>query len=205
MKKYKLKKDLPGIKSGAILCLKNEILYLWDEQRCSTTISCLVLKDELDRMLTDGDWLEEIPEGSLKDFRVPPKEDCTYMTVISDGSIDKCVYSESAGDKLRYVFGMIVENKEEATQWLKRYNALFEVKKWIAENCEPFEPEWEDESQFKYYLYYDYPARCFKFGRCIAGQFDRLLPYLRTQRDTQELIAKQKDNLKIILGIDQDE
>jgi hypothetical protein len=100
-----------------------------------------------------------------------------------------------------YALDLIVKDGAEEREKLKFIEALFEVKKWIGENLEPFEPDWGDDKQGKYTIIYDNCNKTFSAVSTYDWVSLDLLPHLKSKDDCLNLISAQEPNLKIIFGI----
>jgi len=92
--------------------------------------------------------------------------------------------------------------KEEAEAELERRRAIVRIKKYIAENFDPFTPDWSDEFQEKHTIYFDHERQEFTnvqaFPR-IRGE--EVLLYLASKYHADQVIRDCKDDLKIVFGV----
>jgi hypothetical protein len=197
MKKYKLKKDLPLASKGTTVFFNNDGDLTTGEANSAIVSHRDYLPEDF------SDWLEEIPEEKPKDFRAPPEEMMVYSAINDDTELERWVWYNNERDFIKYAYGLIVKDEIEMEQKLRYSTALFEVKKWIAKNCKPFEPEWRNKLKFKYYAYYDHRDRKFSWDSARYLQSSNLLPYLKSKEEVEKLIKKQEDNLKIIFGVEE--
>ena len=153
MKRYKLLKDLPGVKAGTTLRTGEQVyneLYNDDDGR--PTGYRLIPNGDIsgeNPLLHSpaSDWLEEIPEG-YKRWRT--KEGGQYWFVEDDGGVaNDC--DDWVTDDRRYEFGNYFKTKEEAqkaSDWLKAFTIL-------RDDTKGFKPDWEDPDQKVWTVRYD--------------------------------------------------
>jgi hypothetical protein len=125
------------------------------------------------------------------------KEDIYYY--VDYRSIYAAAWDGGDVDKNRFALGNIFKTEEEAKAHSKYLQALYEVKKWIAENCEAFEPDWSDMNQIKYSIYSSNNRLNPDYSYDNKRLF--ILPYLKSEEECEALIKAQEDNLKILFGV----
>lgn len=145
MKRYKLLKDLAGLKAGSTLYL-NGLGNLVAEDK--TTI--VFLANFIHHYsLLDSDWLEEIPE-EYKRWRA--ELDGIYCYICDDGAALHSMEDNHSIDGSRYAIGNYFKTEEEAQKaadWLRAFAIL-------RDDTKGFKPDWEDSNQDKWYVYYDH-------------------------------------------------
>lgn len=179
MKRYKLLKDLAGLKAGSTLYL-NELGSLVAEDK--TTI--VFLANFIHHYsLLDSDWFEEIPE-EYKRWRA--KEGEWYWCVKSDGGVyDDCEIRIGIDDG-RYGLGNYFKTEEEAQKaadWLRAFAIL-------RDDTKGFKPDWEDAQQDKWYVCYNHAAKMLDCGGARMFQSECL--YFPTQEDAEASIKNHK-------------
>ena len=156
MKRYKLLKDLAGLKAGSILYL-NELGNLVASDK--TTIVFLANFIHHYNLL-DSEWLEELSERK----RWRAKEDERYWYVGSDGVVDDNYEDKMGTDDRRYEFGNYFKTEEEAqkaAEWLRAFAIL-------RDDTKGFKPDWKDDDQKKWSVEYGHDgvqliAECYRF------------------------------------------
>ena len=174
MKRYKLLKDLAGLKAGSILYL-NELGNLVASDK--TTIVFLANFIHHYNLL-DSEWLEELSERK----RWRAKEDERYWYVGSDGVVDDNYEDKMGTDDRRYEFGNYFKTEEEAqktAEWLKAFTIL-------RDDTKGFKANWRDEDQEKWSVVYDYENGTMYVANYYTSQKSVL--YFATQDDAEESI-----------------
>jgi hypothetical protein len=129
-----------------------------------------------------------------------PKNGEYYYRATTDST--SCFdWNNDFGDQTNFIVGNVFKTKQEAEAYQTYLNALFEIKKWIAENCEAFVPDWEDGEQAKWVFCYYHEFKQFSTAVAYGVEGAYTLPYLKSDEECQALIEAQEDNLKIIFGV----
>ena len=215
MRKFKLKKDLPGIPAGSILKLPDGTHgYLNTEDGdhysgLAVGLSAygedlLIYHPANERRRTVarslGGWLEEIKtEPDYKRWRADFGG--KYYFVYSFGNVLEDKEHETPGDNDRYNIGNYFKTKEEAQAVADYLKALAVVR----DDAKGFKPDWADDGQSKYYVCYLHERE----GLCLFDDVIRRhadngvfgLPYFETQEDAKASIEKHEKEWKIIFGI----
>lgn len=97
--------------------------------------------------------------------------------------------------------GNCYNTEEEAKAHVEKLRAIQRVKEYIAENCEPFTPNWGNVDQNKYIVYFDNHERVFDFSSFVNHDHCAPIPHLSTEKDVLKVIKNCKKDLKIIWGI----
>ena len=108
MKKYKLLKDLPGIKAGSII--ENDHAY-FDFGFCDVRHF---------RFNNYPDWFEEIPT------KWKPKEGQEYWYVSSDGNVSLMRWRDNALCNFYFEFGNCFPTKQAASEMRDKIKELLE-------------------------------------------------------------------------------
>ena len=154
MKRYKLLKDLPGIKAGAVLSTGGAWGNLYIDNEYSPTGYQLT---ETGRIATGGmvtcsgpsaDWLEEIPEeykrwrAELYGYYYWLTEDLGVVEEVEDGG--------AVDEKLHAIgnYFQTPEEAEKAVNWLKAFAVL-------RDDTKGFKPDWQDPDQKVWVVRYD--------------------------------------------------
>lgn len=158
MKRYKLLKDLPGIKAGNVLFIEGTWGNLYIDNGHSPTGYQIT---EAGRIATGGmliqsvamaDWLEEIPE-EYKRWRAERGE--TYYHISDDGEVYDDTEEYHSLDGGCYLIGNYFKTREEAekaVEWLKAFAIL-------RDDTKGFKPDWRSELQYKWYVYYSHSEK----------------------------------------------
>ena len=149
------------------------------------------------------DWFEEIKPLEITDeletgfWTIMHGENGFYYWHISSDE-----FEEEYEEKLKYnmEIGWAFKTKEEAEkhlEWLKARAVLIE-------DTKGFEPDWNDFSQIKHHVQYDY--KYCEFGVWF-GRFDRFDKYCKiyfaTKEDAENSLKAHEKEWKIYLGIEE--
>lgn len=138
--------------------------------------------------------LNELKEAKIEDDEFP-KHGQAYWFADVDGYVVCDYWGNSAIDKCRKDFVRIFKTKKEC----ERYS---EIQKAFKEESKNFEPNWKDNNQNKYCLYYDYDENSLK----ISGWSTRrqAILYFESREVLKELISRfgEEDVKKYYFGIE---
>jgi hypothetical protein len=122
-------------------------------------------------------------------------------------------YIDSDGDVMGYLLvgdyniydeiaiGNYFQTKELAQKQIDKLKAIQRVKEYIAENDLGLEPDWGDDNQYKYDIYYDYYYNKFKTIYNCHNKYYSPIGYLKSKGAYEQLIQAKEDDLKIIWEI----
>lgn len=145
------------------------------------------LQEELEREKVKNELLF-IPKG-IEQCWVFDKEGNIYAHIYAGGYIDTGISKTT----------QVYRTREQAEKALAKQQATIRVKKRIAELNDGWKPDWEDEDQCKYELYWDFAARKAAIS-CVstAKMIDNTL-YLKSIGLAEQLINEMRDDLKLML------
>ena len=190
MKRYKLLKDLAGLKAGSTLYL-NELGNLVAEDK--TTI--VFLANFIHHYsLLDSDWLEEIPE-EYKRWRA--REGGLYWCVRDDGEAGNDCEIRVDVDDGRYGFGNYFKTEEEAQKaadWLKAFTIL-------RDDTKGFKANWEDGSQLRWGVEYNYDTN--RLSAYLTFGIQDGVIYFATQDGAEASIETHEREWKIYYGVEE--
>lgn len=190
MKRYKLLKDLAGLKAGSILYL-NELGNLVAEDK--TTI--VFLANFIHHYsLLDSDWLEEIPE-EYKRWRADRHD--WYWYVGACGAVSDDPDSGVSIDDMRYELGNYFKTKEEAqkaAEWLKALTVL-------RDDTKGFKANWKDGSQLRWGVEYNYDTN--RLSVYLTFGIQDSVIYFATENDALRSIKKHEREWKIFYGVEE--
>lgn len=177
MKRYKLLKDLPYAKAG-------EEMEMWSDGTIAFTNR------------------PDLPRFNKKDVRMFPlwfeeiKDSEEHFYIDSKGKIE---YTHSDWDKgmlqLRKSIGNHFETKEEAEEHL----AYLKAKVVVKEDTNGFIPDWNDESQLKFSVSYDYKNRKMVYNQ--SDMIEHIPIYFSNQTALQDSLLKHKEEwMKLFIG-----
>lgn len=190
MKRYKLLKDLAGLKVGSILYL-NELGNLVTSDK--TTIVFLANFIHHYNLL-ESDWFEELPE-EYKRWRA--KEDERYWFVEEDGGVADNYEDKMGTDDRRYEFGNYFKTEEEAQKaadWLKAFTIL-------RDDTKGFKPDWKDGSQLRWGVEYNYDTN--RLSAYLNFGIQDGVIYFATQDDAEESIKAHERQWLTFFGAEE--
>ena len=119
-----------------------------------------------------------------------------YVCIISTGELSCAVWDNDNIDKARLEMGNVYRTKEEAQKVVNRKKLIQEL--W-QEDGVLLEPDWGDENQLKYYLYYSYYlAKWVKSNHMLVqSQFE--LPHFESKEAVEAVIEKYGSRLDVLL------
>lgn len=189
MKRYKLLKDLAGLKAGSTLYL-NELGNLVAEDK--TTIVFLANFIHFYNIL-DSDWFEEVPE--YERWRADERGEYWHIGscgVATDGYDDRGVV-----DSMRYEFGNYFKTEAEAqkaAEWLKAFAVL-------RDDTKGFKANWKDGSQLRWGVEYNYDTNRLSVYLTFGIQ-DGVI-YFATEDDALESIKKHEREWLTYLNVEE--
>lgn len=91
----------------------------------------------------------------------------------------------------------VFKTEEEAQLARDKQRAIVACWKWAQENV-PFEPDWNNEDERKYCVYYDFKSKELDFydGNEFKKQFT--LPYFKSSGDCEKFIKANEANLELL-------
>ena len=139
--------------------------------------------------------LEELKEAEIEDDEFP-KHNEDYWFVDSYGDIVGTQWCGSGVDSYRKTFLRIFRTGEECKRYL-------EIQKAFKEKSKNFEPNWKDDNQDKYYLYYDHGENSVEIG-WNPWCWQAVL-YFESRKVLEELITRfgEEDIKKYYFGIEE--
>lgn len=151
--------------------------------------------EELRRIVSENKELLNEPEVKGRYFF--PEEGETYCYINSFNEINIVINGKDIADIKRISYGNCYRNIEEAQLALDKQKAIVACWKWAQENA-PFEPDWGDKDQVKYYVCYNHKEG--KLDACDNNlwQFQFTLPYFGTKAKRDLYIKACKEHLELL-------
>lgn len=181
VKKYRLLKDLPFAKAGAIF-------QEWTAKRNEKEEKALVNADNLTTTLWSkdidnfDDWFEEIQE--LK----------KYYYIGSMGHVESAEYKGwEVSLKLRKSIGNYFETREEAESYLD----FLKAKEVIKQDAEGFKPDWNNDDEKKYLGFWDLDED--KLDWLPRNIFIEATIYFKSREEIEESFKKHPEEWKAYL------
>lgn len=179
MKRYKLLKDLAGLEAGSILYL-NELGNLVADDKATIVFMASFIEKY---GLLDSDWLEELPE-EYERWRA--EQHGRYYFIGGGGAVydDQELYHPV--DNNHYSIGNYFktdEDAQKASDWLKAFAIL-------RDDTKGFKPDWEDSSQLRWGVEYNYDTN--RFSVYITFRIQDGVIYFATQADAEASIENHE-------------
>jgi hypothetical protein len=105
-------------------------------------------------------------------------------------------------DKNILVRQEVYRTKEEAEKADEKRLALMRIKRYIVDKGYEFTPDWGDERQDKYFIFYDYSDKYFASPLCRSCKEALLLPYLSSIKACKDIIENCKEDLLKVFEIE---
>lgn len=139
--------------------------------------------------------LDELKKVEIEDDEFPRYNE-NYWFVNSNGYIDGTQWCNTEIDNYRKDFLRIFRSGEECERYL-------EIQKAFKDESKKFEPNWKDNNQNKYCLYYDHDGNSVKISWSMW--YRQAVLYFESGEVLEELIARfgEEDIKKYYFGIEE--
>lgn len=139
--------------------------------------------------------LKELKEMEIEDDEFPRLGD-QYWFVDTDGYVVYAYWDDNTTSDYRKDFLRIFKTKKECKRYL-------EIQKAFKEESKKFEPNWKDDNQDKYYLYYDHDKN--SVGISWNTWCGQAVLYFESREILEELISRfgEEDIKKYYFGIEE--
>lgn len=140
--------------------------------------------------------LNELKKVEIEDNEFPRLRE-QYWFVETDGYVVYAYWDDNTTDNHRKDFLRIFKTKKECERYL-------EIQVAFKDEPKKFKPNWQDNSQYKYYLYYDYDyGDNIKINSAWSKQVATL--YFESREILEELISRfgEEDIKKYYFGIEE--
>ena len=186
--KYKLLKDLPGIKKGTIL----------SEGKSIFGARTLITKNDVGHIFISNNLSEELFEEikePVDSIHWKPKYDDWYFYISDHGSVCSDIWNDNYTDNKRIAFGFVYRTEEECKAALDR--ELAEVRLRLTSD---FKPDFES-GKGGWMVYYDHG--CETLAVCELDYYDdgEIVRY-KTREEAEKSIEENREDWKIYFGID---
>jgi len=148
--------------------------------------------------LTDEEVKEIVRMSEEKKVGWIPEDDEEYWYVSSSGDIYEEVWDSHNVDNFRLSQGNVFRTQEEAQAHLTYLKAVATLK----ESAEFWQPDWGDEEQKKYYVYYGCHYGRFEMS-CSWRLAHPLNIHFQSEAKAEESIKNYEKEWKIVLGINE--
>lgn len=161
---------------------KEQLIKEYDEK-------AKALRDEFISKLEDDK--EEFELTYPEDEEVVYLADCEVTSVLYD-AVDKA-------DKRIFEHGLYFNTEQEAEQHLKERKLLFKIKQWAKLKNEGWEPDWNNNKQYKFSV--DYSRITYKLwstDSTVYKSFSKI-PYFKSEEIAKECIDTFRDEIVEVL------
>ena len=192
MKRYKLLKDLPFAKAGAILSLERSQEYGYFRlcKDRSNPRSIELYEGIVEGFIDNFDeWFEEIEEAEK------PKK---YFYIGSMGHIES---DEPRGWELSLRLRKMIGNHFETKEETEAYLTYLRAKAIIKQDTKGFKPDWNDEEEDKFFGYWDFKQE--KVDYSLVFYIKRADIYFKTLKDIKESLEKHPIEWRTYLTYEQ--
>ena len=93
------------------------------------------------------------------------------------------------------------KTREEAVKAYNKAIALEKVKRRILELQGDWKPDWKDENEKKYYIFYEHENRNFKPVYWVITQYNTSIYCMKDLKIAETIIEEMEDELKLIFNI----
>ena len=190
MKQYRLLKDLPGLKKGAIL----------SEGKSLFGARTLITKNDVGPIFIGNDLTEEIFEEvePTDSIHWTPKKDDEYFWMNSYGETQPDVWDGDSIDSMRLALGMVYRTEEECEE--ARERRLAEVRLRQTSN---FKPDFENGNG-GYVVSYDYINKKLDCSDSFWNNSGEPVHYA-TKEDAKKSIRENREDWLTYFGIKEEE
>lgn len=200
MKKYKLLKDMPTVKAGAIFHRKtNETMQVDMLKRVDDQGIFLPPSLDVSDISDFDEWFEEIKQLTINDidwnFDPKPGDVCYF---IGDTGTVSCYTHDEIYRKDDLALGIRFKTAEEAKAYRKWLKAVAELRR-----SSNFKPNWKDRDQDKYYV--NYCEKYKELSTTFSNTWDNGAPvYYEKKEDAKQSIKDHKEAWLTYFGVKED-
>lgn len=200
MKKYKLLKDMPTVKAGAIFHRKtNETMQVDMLNRVDDQGILLPSSLDVSNISDFDEWFEEIKQLTINDidwnFDPKPGDVCYF---IGDTGTVSCYTHDEIYRKDDLALGIRFKTAEEAKAYRKWLKAVAELRR-----SSNFKPNWKDRDQDKYYV--NYCEKYKELSTTFSNTWDNGAPvYYEKKEDAKQSIKDHKEAWLTYFGVKED-
>ncbi len=137
-----------------------------------------------------------VVEQKTRPRQYVPENGEEYFYILPRGEVSRERWDRYSIDRYRLEIGDVYRTEEEAQKVVDRKKLIHEL--WQEEGV-LLEPDWGDENQLKYYLYYSYYlAKWVKSNHMLVqSQFE--LPHFESKEAVEAIIEKYGSRLDVLL------
>jgi len=156
------------------------------------------MKTDKTKLLKDIEEMKEKLASMEEELNKPevfkhfPSKGDTYHYYLSTGTLCD---NTASNDNLKI---NTYKTREEAQKACQKAVALEKVKRRILELQGDWEPDWKDENEKKYYIFYEHENRNFKPDCWVITQYNTSIHCMKDLKIAETIIEEMKDELKLI-------
>lgn len=148
--------------------------------------------EEIKKLIKENPEILKEEKGGRYFF---PRNNEEYWFINAFGDVDWHI-NNCLGEVQLISMG-VYRTKEEATLARDKQKAIVSCWKWAQENA-PFEPDWGDENQRKYFVLYDCIDKKLDWSVTYYFKHQFTLPYFKSREDYEAFIKANKDSLELL-------
>jgi hypothetical protein len=179
-------------------------IQLTDEERLGL-LKKLGGVDKSEEQVKSGDRLLTPDSAPKKGGRIwIPEYEEEYHMPYDDG-VATVIWKGDSHDYKLLATGAVFRTEEEAKKCGEKLEALYKIKRYIAENFEAWTPDWEDANESKWCIHYNWFYNILDY--CVDYKMQRTseLPILKSKEEAREIIDKFSNELRMIFGVGEDD
>lgn len=139
--------------------------------------------------LTTNEKFPHLPKPKFEVWRPKSGELCWYLNLMGD--VTSTFYHKNDSIYMHY------KTKEQAQEAHEKALFNYEVEMFIKEKNEGWEPDFENNNQEKYFLYYNFAYKTFKLSTAYCDKVTSTFKYFKSKEIREEILAKF-DNDKLL-------
>ena len=120
-----------------------------------------------------------------------------FWYICPDGSISSMLNNVTSDVASKFIAQGVYRTQKEAELARDKQKAIVACWKWAQENA-PFEPDWGDEEQKKFYIYSTRYALKYLCTWEAQTQTQFILPYFKSEEDCEAFIEANKEHLELL-------
>lgn len=195
MKKYKLLKDLPGLKTGTIFEINGDKVVM-----STRDYKAPVHRPSANVIQKHPDWFEKVKE-EVHPLLWKPEKGETYFFLEHKVIREAMWLDHDEIDKSYWLTGNCFPSEELAQASYNQQLAYMEYIRAIAEFNEGWEPDWSDDDQAKWHTIFSTVYKQLKISVCFYEQAQHEYLHYKSEAILEKLIEKLgEDKIKLALG-----
>lgn len=128
-----------------------------------------------------------------------PEPGTMFYSVLDSGEIFEYEYDREYSDGA-YLLGRLFETEDEAHRELRVRQITFQIKKWAESHNDGWTPNWNDGSEYKWYVMYDSTYNCLTAQYTVDEAHSPETIYLKDGGIAQKCIELFRDEWFELFG-----